>query len=159
MPRAPVTLPKSVFDKPASAAVKVTGDDDVLIVFGGEKECYAGKNRAEYFAEGVQSWYDTNRTMDHDHNHIHTRAQLKTYDPGLAALCADVLGDKEWKFVSPRERAGTKHLKGYNPAKAPVVVDADFIQVAALDYYDEYWSEYWQRLKDKHRDDVTPAAK
>ena len=57
--------------KPADAKVKVTGKDKVLIVFGGDKQCYAAKNRAEYWAEGVQCWYDTNRTMDHDHNHIH----------------------------------------------------------------------------------------
>lgn len=134
----------------SNSAVMVTGNDKVRIVFGGEKECYAGKNRAEYFAEGVQSWYDTNRTMDHDHNRIHTREQLKAYDPGLAKLCEEVLGTNEWRFVSPRARAGKDHLKGYEPAKAPVVVDADFIQIAALDYYDEYWSEYWQRLRDRY---------
>jgi hypothetical protein len=138
--------------KPTNASVKVTGEDKVLIVFGGEKECYAGKNRSEYFAEGVQSWYDTNRTMDHDHNHIHTRAQLKAYDAGLARLCKDVLGDHDWRFVSPRDRAGKGHLKGYDPTKAPVVKQADFIEAAALDYYDKYWSDYWQRLRDKYRD-------
>jgi len=63
--------------KPTTSSVKVTGKDTVLIVFGGAKDCYASKNRAEYFAEGVQSWYDTNRTMDHDHNHIH----MSTFHP------------------------------------------------------------------------------
>lgn len=140
-----------------NAAVKVTGEDQVLIVFGGEKQCYAIKNQAEYFAEGVQTWFDTNRTMDHDHNHIHTRAQLKAYDPGLAALMEKVLGDGEWRFISPRERAGQAHLKGYDLAKAPVVVQADFIQTAALDYYDGYWSDYWQRLYDKHGIDSAAA--
>ena len=139
-----------VNDKPSNSAVKVTGKDKVLIVFGGEKECYAGKNQAEYFAEGVQCWFDTNRTMDHDHNHIHTRDQLKAYDPGLAKLCEEVLGDSEWRFVSPRLRAGKDHLSGYDPAKSPVVVEADFIEAAALDYYDEYWADYWQRLHDKY---------
>jgi hypothetical protein len=133
-----------------TSAVKVTGRDKVLIVFGGEKECYAGKNRAEYFAEGVQSWYDTNRTNDHDHNRIHTRDQLKAYDPGLAKLCQQVLGTSEWRFVSPRMRAGEGHLKGYDPAKSPVVVQADFIQTASLDYYDKYWQPYWQRLRDRY---------
>jgi hypothetical protein len=136
--------------KTADASVKVTGKDEVLIVFGGEKDCYASKNRAEYFAEGVQAWFDTNRTMDHDHNHIHTREQLKAYDAGLAALCEKVLGDSPLRFVSPRLRAGKDHLKGYDPSKSPAVVKADFIQAAALDYYDEYWSGYWQRLRDKH---------
>ena len=139
-----------VNDKPTNSEVKVTGDDKVLIVFGGPKQCYAAKNRAEYFAEGVQCWYDTNRTMDHDHNHIHTREQLKDYDPKLAAFCAELLGDRKWRFVSPRERAGKDHLEGYDPKSAPVVEELDHIRVAGLDYYDDYWAEYWQRLADKH---------
>ncbi len=136
--------------KPTNAKAKVTKDDKVLIMFGGPKQTYAGKNRSEYWAEGVQNWYDTNRTMDHDHNHIHTRDQLKTYDIELAKLCADVLGNSEWRFVSPRKRAGKDHLKGFDPAKSPVVVDPPHIETAALDYYDKYWKDYWQRLKDKH---------
>lgn len=136
--------------KPTTSAVKVTGKDQVIIVFGGEKDCYASKNKAEYFAEGVQAWYDTNRTMDHDHNHIHTRAQLKEYDPMLADFLKDILRDNEWRFVSPRQRAGQDHLKGYDPAKAPVVEDLPHIKIAGLDYYDEYWSGYWKRLADKY---------
>lgn len=136
--------------QPTTSAVKVTGKDQVIIVFGGEKDCYASKNKAEYFAEGVQAWYDTNRTMDHDHNHIHTRAQLKEYDPMLADFLKDILGDNEWRFVSPRQRAGQDHLKGYDPAKSPVVVDLPHIKIAGLDYYDEYWSGYWKRLADKY---------
>ncbi len=136
--------------EPTNSKAEVTKDDKVRIVFGGEKDCYAGKNRAEYWAEGVQSWYDTNRTMDHDHNHIHTREQLKAYDPGLAKLCEDVLGDSPWRFVSPRDRAGKEHLGDYDLAKAPIVVDPEHIKEAANDYYDEYWKDYWQRLCDKH---------
>jgi hypothetical protein len=136
--------------KAADRGVAVTKDDEVLIVFGGPKDCYAVKNRAEYWAEGVQNWYDTNRTMDHDHNHIHTREQLKAYDPELAALCKDVLGDTEWRFVSPRQRAGAGHLAGYDPATAPVVVDLPHIEEAANDYYDEYWKDYWSRLRAKY---------
>jgi hypothetical protein len=136
--------------KPTNSRVKVTKQDKVLIVFGGEKECYAHKNRAEYWAEGVQCWYNTNRTMDHDHNHIHTRKQLKTYDVPLAQLCKDVLGEKEWRFVSPRKRAGKDHLTGFDPDKAPKVVDPDHIKEAANDYYDKYWKDYWKRLADKH---------
>lgn len=135
-----------------NSRVKVTCDDKVLIVFGGDKQCYAGKNRAEYWAEGVQNWYDTNRTMDHDHNHIHTREQLKEYDPALAALCRDVLGDSPWRFVSPRMRAGKRHLRSFDPSKSPKVVDPDHIKEAANDYYDEYWKDYWQRLHDKYPD-------
>lgn len=141
-----------VNEKPTTSDVKVTGKDKVLIVFGGPKPCYASTNKAEYFAEGVQCWFDTNRTMDHDHNHIHTREQLKAYDPGLAKLCEEVLGDTEWRFVSPRLRAGKDHLAGYDPAKSPVVADSEFIDKAAQDYYDDYWSDYWKRLHDKYPD-------
>ena len=130
--------------------VRVTVKDKVLIHFGGPKECYAHKNRAEYWAEVLQCWYDTNRTMDHDHNHIHTREQLKAYDPAAARLCADVLGDSEWRFVSPRLRAGKDHLAGYDPATAPRVVDPVHIENAAYDYYDKYWNDYWQRLEEKY---------
>ena len=136
--------------KKANAQVKVTRADKVLIAFGGPKRCYASRNRAEYWAEIYQCWFNTNRTMDHDHNHIHTRAQLIKYDPMGAKLCEDVLGKPDWRFVSPRERAGQAHLKNYDPAKAPKVEDLPHIKVAANDYYDEYWKVFWQRLYDKH---------
>ena len=139
-----------VNSKKANAQVKVTRADKVLIAFGGPKRCYASRNRAEYWAEIYQCWFNTNRTMDHDHNHIHTRAQLIKYDPMGAKLCEDVLGKPDWRFVSPRERAGQAHLKNYDPAKAPKVEDLPHIKVAANDYYDEYWKVFWQRLYDKH---------
>jgi len=136
--------------KPTHSHVTVTREDQVLIVFGGPKPCYATVSRAEYWAEGVQSWYDTNRIMDHDHNHIHTREQLKGYDPKLAGLCEEVLGDSPWRFVSPRKRAGTGHLKDYDPTAAPKKARLAHLEAAALDYYDGYWKSYWKRLVDKH---------
>ncbi|MFM8470026.1 MAG: hypothetical protein ACKODH_08655 [Limisphaerales bacterium] len=136
--------------KPVRADAQVTRNDKVLIVFGGPKQCYALVNPAEYWAEGVQDWYDTNRTMDHDHNHIHPRAQVKTYDPERAKLCAEVLGDSDWRFVSPRKRAGQGHLVGYNPATAPTVAKLPHIDEAAQDYYDKYWKDFWKRLHEKH---------
>ena len=137
--------------KKASASVKVTREDKVLIVFGGPKRCYASRNRAEYWAEIYQCWFNTNRTMDHDHNHIHTRVQLIKYDPMGAKLCEDVLGKPDWRFVSPRDRAGQAHLKNYDPDKAPKVEDLPHIKQAANDYYDKYWNDFWQRLYDKHK--------
>jgi len=136
--------------KRTNSRARVTKQDKVLIMFGGEKECYAHKNRSEYWAEGVQCWYDTNRTMDHDHNHIHTREQLKAYDPALAQLCKRVLGESDWRFVSPRKRAGRGHLRGFDPGKSPKVVDPKHIEEASYDYYDKYWKVYWRRLRDKH---------
>ena len=82
---------------------------------------YAASNRAEYWAEGAQSWFDDNRENDHDHNHVNTRKELREYDPGLAALCEEVFGDKPWRYQKPADRAeaGRAHLQGYDAEKAP----------------------------------------
>jgi hypothetical protein len=81
---------------------------------------YAGTNRMEYWAEGTQSWFDTNRENDHDHNHVNTRGELKEYDPALAALCAEVYGEGEWRYQRPAARQpAPAHLAGYDPTKAP----------------------------------------
>ena len=139
-----------VNQQPTTGDVQVTKADKVRIVFGGPKACYAIKNRSEYWAEVLQCWYDTNRTMDHDHNHIRTREQLQAYDPMAAALCADVLGNSPWRFQSPRERAGQGHLTGFDPSQSPKRVELPHIREAALDYYDEYWKDFWSRLHEKY---------
>ncbi len=79
---------------------------------------YAAVNHHEYFAEGVQSWFDNNRFNDHDHNHVHLRSQLIEYDPGLAAMCREVFGDTELRYSKPATRL-TGHMAGYDPAAAP----------------------------------------
>lgn len=79
---------------------------------------YASTNHSEYWAEGVQSWFDNNRENDHDHNHVNTRTELKEYDPGLAKLCEEVFGSTKIKYTKPQERL-TGHLEGYDPSKAP----------------------------------------
>ena len=82
---------------------------------------YASVNHHEYFAEGVQSWFDDNRENDHDHNHVNTRAELLEYDPGLAALCREVFGETALVYTKPATRL-TGHLAGYDPTKAPKFV-------------------------------------
>ena len=82
---------------------------------------YAAVNHYEYFAEGVQSWFDNNRVNDHDHNHVHLRSQLIEYDPALAAMCREVFGDTDIKYTKPATRL-KDHLAGYDPAKAPTFV-------------------------------------
>jgi len=79
---------------------------------------YASVNHHEYFAEGVQSWFDDNRENDHDHNHVDTRVELIEYDPGLAKMCEEVFGETELKYTKPTTRLHG-HLAGYDPAKAP----------------------------------------
>ncbi len=82
---------------------------------------YASVNHHEYFAEGVQSWFDDNRENDHDHNHVNTREELIEYDPGLADLCREVFGDTELRYTKPTTRL-TGHMEGYDPANAPKFV-------------------------------------
>jgi hypothetical protein len=79
---------------------------------------YASLNHHEYFAEGVQSWFDDNRVNDHDHNHVHLRSQLIEYDPGLAAICREVFGDTKLTYTKPATRL-TGHMAGYDPSTAP----------------------------------------
>lgn len=94
---------------------------DAAVEAGSWKGKYAGTNHFEYFAEGVQSWFDDNRENDHDHNHVNTRVELIGYDPGLAALCREVFGDTELKYTKPTTRLNG-HLEGYDPTKAPTFV-------------------------------------
>ncbi len=79
---------------------------------------YASVNHHEYFAEGVQSWFDNNRENDHDHNHVNTREELIEYDPRLAEICREVFGDTELRYTKPATRLNG-HLTGYDPANAP----------------------------------------
>jgi hypothetical protein len=80
---------------------------------------YAATNHYEYFAEGVQSWFDNNRENDHDHNHVNTRAELIDYDPALAQFCEEVFGKTQLSYVRPRQRAEKAHLAGYDFDASP----------------------------------------
>ena len=97
---------------------RVKASYDAAMKAGLWKGKYASVNHHEYFAEGVQSWFDNNREPDHDHNHVNTRAELLDYDPGLAELCREVFGDTVLKYTKPQPRL-TGHLEGYDPKQAP----------------------------------------
>lgn len=77
------------------------------------KGLYAAENHSEYWAEGVQSWFDTNRENDAIHNHVDTRGELLEYDPGLAKLCKEIFGENEWRYIRADDpsRKNEKHLK------------------------------------------------
>jgi hypothetical protein len=65
-------------------------------------DTYAGSNRQEYWAEGVQSWFDNNQAPQQGiHNDVDTRAELRAYDPPLAALLEQYLGDGSWRPGCP----------------------------------------------------------
>lgn len=104
--------------------VDPTFDRRLLEAFGAAmkqglwKGKYASVNHHEYFAEGVQSWFNNNRENDHDHNHVNTRAELEEYDAALAGLCREVFGATELVYTRPETRL-TGHLEGYDPHSAP----------------------------------------
>ena len=91
---------------------------DAAMKAGLWKTKYASVNHHEYFAEGVQSWFDNNRQPDHDHNHVDTRQELKDYDPGLAKICLEVFGETKLVYTKPVTRL-KDHLAGYDPKTAP----------------------------------------
>jgi hypothetical protein len=65
------------------------------------KGTYAETNIHEYWAEGVQSFFDANRTADPAdgvHNDIGTRGQLKAYDRGLYDMVAQYMPTTEWRW-------------------------------------------------------------
>ena len=59
---------------------------------------YAATNPREYWAEGVQDWFDANLHDVGDHNEVHTRAQLAAYDGALHDLLGSVFVDDGWRY-------------------------------------------------------------
>ncbi|MEE2857467.1 MAG: hypothetical protein VX949_08755 [Planctomycetota bacterium] len=84
------------------------------------KGAYASTNRMEYWAEAVQSWFDTNRENDNQHNHIDTRQELEEYDQPVAALCREVFGVGDWRYVHPTLRQHEAHLRAIDRDNLPV---------------------------------------
>jgi hypothetical protein len=83
------------------------------------KNTYAATNYKEYWAEGVQDWFDCNLTNAHEHNHVGTREALQKYDPRLAKLMVEVFKDNDWRYTRPAQRKEAGHLAGYDRSKAP----------------------------------------
>jgi hypothetical protein len=98
---------------------RLKGLYDAALAKGLWKGTYAASSVAEYWAEGVQSWFDTNRHDDGSHNHVDTREELKEYDPALAALIAESFPNAEFRYVRPDRRKEPGHLLGYDSKTAP----------------------------------------
>jgi hypothetical protein len=70
----------------------------------------AARNRIEYWAEGVQSWFDGNAQSaeaDGQHNQVNTREELEAYDPDLARFIAEVFLHSQrvdWRWRPPGDR-------------------------------------------------------
>lgn len=60
-----------------------------------------------YWAEGVQSFFDVNleepedRPPNSSHNHVDTRQELRAYDPALWDIAASIFGDEPWRPSCP----------------------------------------------------------
>ena len=62
------------------------------------KNTYRETDKEEYFAEGVQDWFNVNAEMPHTdgkHNWCNTRDELKDYDPDLYKLLSEFFPDTQ----------------------------------------------------------------
>lgn len=118
---------------------------DAAMAKGLWKGKYAATNHHEYWAEGVQSWFDTNRPPDHDHNEVNTREELQEYDPELAALIAETFPNKRWRYTRATTRLDLPHLKGYAPARTPRFAWDPALQ----EWYRNYEAEQKQKQQKK----------
>lgn len=76
------------------------------------RETYAASNDREYFAEGVQAYFDCAAPPAPGvHNDINTRERLEKADPDLFALIDGVFKQSKWRYVrydKRREAPGQK---------------------------------------------------
>jgi len=70
------------------------------------KDTYAATNREEYWAEGVQDYFDCNASSPRAgvHNDVNTREELQQYDPRLFALIDEVFQATPWRYVRYDQR-------------------------------------------------------
>jgi hypothetical protein len=65
---------------------------------------YAMRNKGEYWAEGVQSYFDCNMSRnppDGIHNNVSTRDRLKSYDPRLFKIIDGAFKANKWRWKPP----------------------------------------------------------
>jgi xylan 1,4-beta-xylosidase len=74
------------------------------------KDTYAATNLDEYWAEGVQSYFDCNAPPNKGiHNEINTREELKEYDPDLFQLIDESFKSPDWRYARYDKRRETQH--------------------------------------------------
>ena len=77
---------------------------------------YASADRGEYWAEATRAWFHPKSGGSFKGN---TRQALKVYDPGIAALLAEVYGDSGWRYTPLATRTHLPHLQGFDPQDSP----------------------------------------
>lgn len=86
---------------------------------------YCMQNAGEFWAEGVQSWFDCNqrniilRQPDGKEIHILTREQLETHLPDFAALLRSAFKNNKWRYTTTPAREGEAHLANLDRAELP----------------------------------------
>lgn len=58
------------------------------------KYSYAAVTIQEYWAEGTQFWFNSNKVFKHDGVTVASHEDLRTYDPALFAVLGEVYGDR-----------------------------------------------------------------
>ena len=89
---------------------------------------YGMVSMGEFWAEGVQSWFNCNRAgglevLRPDGKRlslINTRQEVRKYLPEYARFLDEAFGHNTWTYVPVPKRLHQPHLKGYDPSKAPV---------------------------------------
>jgi photosystem II stability/assembly factor-like uncharacterized protein len=82
------------------------------------KGTYAATNHSEYWAEGVQSYFDCNNPPNASHNDVNTREKLEKYDPDLFALIDESFGRNPWRYVRYDRRAAAAAADAPKPLTA-----------------------------------------
>lgn len=84
----------------ASFDPTLQSDYDAALAAGKWADTFAATNYPQYWAEGVQDWFDANlqaSPANGIHNEINTRVELRAYDPALAELIGRYLPDSDWR--------------------------------------------------------------
>lgn len=91
---------------------------DAAVAAGKWGNVYAATNIEEYWAEGVQNWFNVNAEVDNDngdgkHNKINTREELKRYDPQLYGILARFFPEMD-KQISRHKKVNTYNWEEKN---------------------------------------------
>lgn len=112
---------------------------DAAIVQGKWQNTYAATNATEYFAEGVQSFFNTNLEAipaNGIHNYVNTKSELQAYDPSLYNLIATYFGGNWSPTCNPANvvvlsNESFDHQKSLalfpNPAQDFISIDTDLL--------------------------------
>lgn len=94
---------------------------------------YAATNVQEYFAEGVQDWFDCNAYSNPSngiHNDINTRDKLKTYDPTLYRIIGEFFRETPLKYSCPAPVTTTSSTSATSAASSSATLSTTSVTSA-----------------------------